>query len=140
MKTKYNQILTFLLFLFGVVAFAQQTVTGTVTDESGAPIPGATVVNENSSNVTTSDFDGNFTINAELGEELTISFVGYNQNTIEVTSLTLDITLTSSTELEEVVVTGVSVGTSIKKLGFSLGKVSGAGRKKKKTPPKPPTK
>ena len=64
MKTIFNQILTSLLFLFGVVAFAQQTVTGTVTDESGAPIPGATIANAN--NATTSDFDGNFKINSSL--------------------------------------------------------------------------
>ncbi len=125
MKTKLNLILTSLLFLLGVVAFAQQSVTGTVTDESGAPIPGATILNENNSNATTSDFDGNFTINAELGEELTVSYVGYNQSSIEVTSMSLNVTLTSSTKLDEVVVTGVSVGTSVKKLGFSLGKVSG---------------
>jgi len=125
MKTKFNIISTSLLFLFGVVAFAQQAVSGTVTDETGAPIPGATVINENSSDATTSDFDGNFTINAEMGDELTVSFVGYNQSTISATSSTLEVNLSSSTKLDEVVVTGVAAGTDIKKIGFSLGKVSG---------------
>ena len=125
MKTKFNIILTSLLFLFGAVAFAQQAVSGTVTDESGAPIPGATVINENSSDSTTSDFDGNFTINANMGDELTVSYVGYNQSTVSVTSSTLEVALSSSTKLEEVVVTGVAAGTDIKKIGFSLGKVSG---------------
>ena len=125
MKTKFNIILMSLLFLFGAVAFAQQAVSGTVTDESGAPIPGATVINENSSDATTSDFDGNFTINANMGDELTVSYVGYNQSTVSVTSSTLEVALSSSTKLEEVVVTGVAAGTDIKKIGFSLGKVSG---------------
>ena len=125
MKTKFNQILTSIFFLFGIVAFAQQTVTGTVTDESGAPIPGATVQNENTSNAATSDFDGNFSINASLGDELVVSYVGYNQSTVNVDSFNIDVVLSLSTELDEVVVTGVSIGTSVKKLGFSLGKVGG---------------
>ena len=68
MKTKFNLILTSLLFLFGVVAFAQQSISGTVTDESGVPLPGATISIKDSSVGTTSDFDGNFTINAENGD------------------------------------------------------------------------
>ena len=125
MKTKYNLILTSIVFLFGIVAFAQQTVSGIVTDESGAPIPGATVLNEATSNAVTSDFDGNFTINASMGDEITISYVGYNKSTVSVNSSSIEVILSSSTELDEVVVTGVSSGTDIKKIGFSLGKVSG---------------
>ena len=104
MKTKFNLILSSLLFLFGFVAFAQQTVTGNVTDESGAPIPGATIVNDN--NATTTDFDGNFTIDASINDVLSVSYVGYVQQEVTVTSTSVDIVLQSSTELNEVVVTG----------------------------------
>ena len=106
MKTKFNQILTSLLFLFGVVAFAQQTVTGTVTDESGAPIPGASVSIDGTSVVTTTNFDGNYSISASEGDILVVSYVGYNKTEVSVTSAVTDIVLTSSTALEEVVVTG----------------------------------
>lgn len=112
MKTKYNQILTFLLFLFGFVAFAQQTVTGTVTDESGAPIPGATVSVEESSNAVSTDFDGNYSILAKEGESLSVSYVGYRTSIVEIKSSTTDITLVSTTNLDEVVVIGY--GTSSK--------------------------
>ena len=106
MKTKFKQILTPILFLIGVVAFAQQSVSGTVTDESGTPIPGATVVVSGTDNSTTSDFDGNFTISASINDVLSVSYVGYVQKEAIVTSSTISISLTSSTALDEVVVTG----------------------------------
>ena len=106
MKTKLKQILTPILFLIGVVAFAQQSVSGTVTDESGTPIPGATVVVSGTDNSTTSDFDGNFTISASINDVLSVSYVGYVQKEAIVTSSTISISLTSSTALDEVVVTG----------------------------------
>ena len=86
--------------MFAVVTFAQQTITGNVTDESGAPIPGATIVNDNKA--TTTDFDGNFTIDASINDVLTVSYVGYIQQEVTVTSTSIDIVLQSSTELDEV--------------------------------------
>ena len=106
MKTKFNQLLTSLLFLFGVVAFAQQAVTGTVTDDSGAPIPGATVSIEGTSNAVTTDFDGNYSILATQGETLVVNYVGYNSTKADVTSSTINVVLSSSTKLDEVIVTG----------------------------------
>lgn len=106
MKTKYNQILTSLLFLFGVVAFAQQSVTGTVTDESGAPIPGAIVNLKESSTATSTDFDGRFTINASMDDILIVSYVGYVTQEVSVTGASVEVSLASATELDEVVITG----------------------------------
>ena len=106
MKTKYNQILTSLLFLLGVVAYAQQTVTGTVTDESGAPIPGATVNIKDSSSATTTDFDGRFKIDASINDVLVASYVGYITSEVSVDSSSVDFVLQSSTQLDEVVITG----------------------------------
>lgn len=114
MKTKYNQILTLLLFLFGVIAFAQQTVTGTVTDESESPIPGATVSVDGTSNVVTTDFDGNYTIVAADGDILVVSYVGYNTAEIQVDGSTIDVVLSSSTALDEVIVTAYGETTKSK--------------------------
>ncbi len=50
MKSKINQILTLCLLMVFQVALAQQTVSGTVTDQNGQPIPGATVVLKGTNN------------------------------------------------------------------------------------------
>ena len=65
MKTKFNLILT-LVFAFVIqFSFAQQkNVSGTVSDENGLPLLGATVVISGTTSGTTTDFDGNYTINA----------------------------------------------------------------------------
>ena len=122
MKTKFNLILTSILFLFGALAFAQQTVTGTVTDESGAPIPGATIFN--SSNSTTSDFDGNFEINSFVDDVITVSYVGYKQQQVTVTSLNVNVVLESSTSLDEVVVVGYG-STTKESLVHSVASIDG---------------
>ena len=122
MKTKLYQIFTIVTFFSCVFAFSQQTVTGNVTDESGAPIPGATIVNSNSS--TTSDFDGNFEINSFINDIITVSYVGYNQQQVTVTSLNIDVVLESSTELDEVVVVGYGSSTK-ESLVHSVASISG---------------
>jgi len=76
----------FVLNLFFISSlWAQQTsVNGTVTDESGQRQPGATIIVENSNRGVTTDFDGNFTINAQAGEVLIVSYVGYQDNRVTV--------------------------------------------------------
>ena len=56
----------------------QKTISGTVNDETGLPLPGATVVVEGTNRGSTTDFDGNFSINASEGDILVISYVGYS--------------------------------------------------------------
>ena len=88
------------------VALAQQTVTGTVTDADGLPIPGATVSVKGTSTATTADFDGNYSIAASNGDVLVISYVGYNATEITVNGATANASLESSTALDEVIVVG----------------------------------
>ncbi len=114
MKTKFKLISTSILFLFGLVAYAQQTVTGTVTDEFEAPIIGATVSVDGTSNAVTTDFDGNYTINAADGEILVVSYVGYNTIKIQVEGSTMDVVLSSSTALDEVIVSAYGETTKAK--------------------------
>ena len=93
----------------GLVGFAQSTVSGTVSDSDGLPLPGATVVVQGTSIGVTSDFDGNYSISASQGDVLVFSYVGYESQTVTVgTSSTVNVSLTSSTALEEVVVTGIT--------------------------------
>ena len=70
-------LLVFILFPFFI--FAQsKTISGTINDENGSPLPGATVQLKGSDTIgAISDFDGNFTIDAAEGYELTFSFIGF---------------------------------------------------------------
>ena len=92
----------------GLIGFAQNTVSGTVSDSEGLPLPGATVVVQGTSIGVTSDFDGEITPPAaSQGDVLVFGYVGYESQTVTVgLSSTVNVSLTSSTALEEVVVTG----------------------------------
>ena len=107
MKTKFIQILTFALIAVSQVALAQQVVTGTVTDQDGMPLPGATVVIKGTATATTADFNGNYTINATDGNLLIYSYVGYSIQEVRFRNQsTINISLETDTSLDEVVVMG----------------------------------
>ncbi|WP_100610642.1 SusC/RagA family TonB-linked outer membrane protein [Confluentibacter lentus] len=116
MKTKFSGILTLLLAFVVQLTFAQEkTVSGTVIDGSGLPIPGATVLVKGTSTGTSSDFDGNYSIRANQGATLVFSFVGYVTKEVAVgTSNTINVSLNEDVQaLEEVLIVGY--GTSTKK-------------------------
>ncbi|MDG4714967.1 TonB-dependent receptor [Winogradskyella marincola] len=82
---KINQFLCIaVLTLFSTVMYAQSTIKGKVIDgDMNSPLPGANVIVKGTTNGTTTDFDGNFTITAESGSgEVVISYVGYVSQTI----------------------------------------------------------
>lgn len=78
MKNFKNVMMVAVFSLLSVTLFAQKTVEGTVVDETGALLPGASIIEKGTSNGTTTDFDGNFSLQsiAESGE-IEVSFVGY---------------------------------------------------------------
>ena len=107
MKIKLK--LSFLFALCGVLfTYAQETVSGTVNSTDGQPIPGATILVQGTNAGTTSDFDGNFSISAEVGQNLEISYVGFATQVVEYTGQdNLDVVLEQElSELDEIVVTG----------------------------------
>ena len=70
MKTKFSGILTLLLALVVQISFAQEkTISGTVTDDSGLPLPGVNIIVKSTTNGTQSDFDGNYSIATEVGTD-----------------------------------------------------------------------
>ncbi|MFO7824621.1 MAG: carboxypeptidase-like regulatory domain-containing protein, partial [Cyclobacterium sp.] len=83
-------------------------ISGTVVDENGQPIPGATILVEGTNKGTVTDIDGNFSIDADEGEVILVSFIGYQSQRITVANQTnLDIALQEDqSSLEEVVVVG----------------------------------
>ncbi|AEH00273.1 SusC/RagA family TonB-linked outer membrane protein [Lacinutrix sp. 5H-3-7-4] len=78
MKTKFSGILTLLLAFVVQLSFAQEkTISGTISDETGLPLPGVNIVVKGTSNGTQTDFDGNYSISTSTGSVLTYTFVGY---------------------------------------------------------------
>jgi hypothetical protein len=90
--SNYGIVLLFgALLLSPLSIWAQEQVSGTVTDENGAPLPGATVLVEETNQGTTTDFDGNYQINAAQGQTLVFSYVGYTTQMLEISSGTLEL-------------------------------------------------
>ena len=94
--------------LFSVLSFAQTTVTGTVNDDSGLPLPGANIIVVGTSSGAISDFDGKFSLTVSQNPPFTIqvSSVGFETLTQEITSNNQDITvaLKEDSVLDEVVI------------------------------------
>ena len=106
----------FLLCLFPLGAMAQSVVKGTVNDEAGEPVIGATVKVQGSQKGSITDFDGNFSVEAAPNATLVISYVGYITQNVNVAGKNnLVITMREdNTTLNDVVVIGY--GTMKKKL------------------------
>ncbi len=90
-----------------VIEAFQSTITGTITDASGVPLPAANVVIKGTSTGAAADFDGNYSIQASPGDVLVFSYTGYNTREITVgTSNVINAVLEEGLALDEVVVTG----------------------------------
>ena len=72
-------LLSFMLMLTCTMMYAQTEITGTVVDETGETVIGATVVEKGTSNGTVTDFDGNFVIKVNPGTTLVVSYIGYEK-------------------------------------------------------------
>lgn len=97
------------------VKIQQQPVKGTVIDENGLPLPGASVLEQGTSNAVSTDMDGNFTINVSSPDAvIVISFMGYTDQKITAKQNNTTIKLVpAANELQELVVVGY--GTTSKK-------------------------
>ncbi len=102
-----NTILLFLLIFSVSLTFAQQDVTGKVTDQNGIGIPGVNVIEKGTTNGTTTDFDGNYTIVTDSNGTLVFSYVGYSTKEEAVNGRTqINVSLSDGEELAEVVLVG----------------------------------
>ncbi len=104
----FKVLLMFIVGLFlSVNTFAQQIVVkGIVKDTTGEPIIGANVIVKGTTNGTITDFDGNFLLNANKGDIIIISFIGYRSQEAQAAA-SMNIILKDDTELlDEVVVIG----------------------------------
>ncbi|WP_242085766.1 SusC/RagA family TonB-linked outer membrane protein [Aestuariivivens sediminis] len=122
MKTKFSGMLALFLVLVVQYSFAQEkTITGTVSDESGLPLPGTTVLIKGTSSGTSADFDGKYAITTTTGSVLVFSFVGYTSQEITVGSAnTINVVMQEdAAQLEEVIVTALGIKRKPKELAYA---------------------
>ncbi|MAU71909.1 MAG: SusC/RagA family protein [Pseudozobellia sp.] len=128
MRAKHKGLLTLFLALFVQISFAQdKTITGTVSDADGLPLPGVNIVVQGTTNGTQTDFDGNYAISASQGQTLAFSYLGYKTETRPVgASNTINLQMAEDAEsLEEVVVTALGVSREKKSLGYAAQELEG---------------
>ncbi len=128
MKKTFSVMLTLLLVLAVQSLFAQsKTVSGTVSDKNGLPLPGTTILVKGSVSGASSNFDGKYSIDIDPGATLVFSFVGYSTKEVLVgDSTTIDIILEEdSSVLDEVVITALGISRDKKSLGYATQEVQG---------------
>lgn len=125
---KLKLLMIALLIGFVSTAWAQTSVSGVVTDGQGLPVPGVNVSVKGTSSGAATDFDGNYQINAETGNVIVFSYLGFKTQEIEYAGQsTLNVTLAEdSAQLDEVVVVGYG---SVKRTDLT-GAVSSLGADK----------
>lgn len=111
MKRKLTMILALFLIGIGIVT-AQTQVRGTVVDEAGEPVIGASILIKGTSQGAVSDVDGNFNLSAPSGGTLVVSYVGYVTQEVAVASNVRVVLVSDAALLDEVMV--VAYGTAKK--------------------------
>lgn len=109
MRTKFSGILTLLLAFAVQLSFAQQkTISGTITDDTGLPLPGVNIVVKGTNTGTQSDFDGNYSIDVNVGQTLEFTYVGFATEERAVTASTSTVSFamqSDASELDEIIIT-----------------------------------
>ena len=122
---RYALCIVVLLASTASVVFAQIKVTGMVQDADG-PLIGASVLVQGTTRGTITDIDGQYAIEANMGDVLEFSYMGYSSQTITVNGTVINVTMSEDTEvLSEVVVTAMGIKRERKALGYEVGEVKG---------------
>ncbi|QXV67532.1 SusC/RagA family TonB-linked outer membrane protein [Mucilaginibacter sp. 21P] len=110
------------------ILFAQNKISGTVTDETKQPLPGVSVMLQGTNQGTTTDLYGRFIINASKGQVLVFKFLGFTEQQVTIGSTTNMIVALKgdSKTLNEVVVTALGVSKDARKVGYAVQTVNGS--------------
>lgn len=109
-----------------IMTYAQNRITGNVSDVNGESIIGASILEKGTTNGTVTDIDGNFTLNVSEGVTLQISYIGYTTQEVVVTGRPLTIILEEDTQtLDEVVVVAYGAQKKVTVTG-AISSVSGS--------------
>src|SRR5690606_8228823 len=114
-----KQVLFSMLLLLSCAYSYSQNISGKVTDEQQTPLPGVSIVVQGTQNGTTTDFDGNYNIQAQSGAVLVFTYLGMKTQRKTVgSSSVLNLTMQEDAQsLDEVVVT--ALGVEAKKVSLS---------------------
>ncbi len=123
---KLSLVLTLVCFAFGF-AMAQRTVSGTVTDEKGDALIGASILVKGTSNGTVSDVDGKYSLSVPAGSNvLVISYTGFSEQEITLGASNIqDVIMKEGVQIDEVLVTAVGIQREKKALGYSVTDLKG---------------
>ena len=122
MKLKFNGFLVLLLVLVAQLSFAQErAVSGTVSDNTGMPLPGVSVLVKGTKTGTQTDFDGKFSIKVSPSQILVFSYIGMKTQEVAASSSTVNVKMADAgaQELEGVVVTAFGIKREKKSLGYA---------------------
>ena len=126
MRSKFTWILTLCLAFTMQFSFAQEkTVTGTVTDQNGLPLPGVNVVVKGTITGTQTDFDGNYAIKASQGQVLVYTYVGQKatERTVGAANV-INVQMEEDAQaLEEVVVTALGIERTARTIGYGVSTI-----------------
>ena len=118
----------------GFTAVAQtMKATGVITDASGEPLIGATVMLKGTKRGVTTDVNGHFSIDAPNGSTLIVSYVGMVTREIKVGGKPVNVTLEGGNALDEVVVTALGIKKDKKSLGYAVDDINAEELMKNKT-------
>lgn len=125
MKPKLKVILSLLAVIITQFSYSQERlVTGTVSDNTGAPLPGVSILVKETQSSTQTDFDGKFSIKASPTQILIFSYIGMRTQEKLANSTTISVKLLDdSVELEGVVVTAFGIKRNPKDLGYSVSSI-----------------
>jgi len=129
MNRKFTSYLLFLVvFLLSAGAYAQEmTITGNVSDEDEETLPGVSIFIVGTTTGVATDFDGNYSITANVGDVIEYSFMGYSNQTRTVgNNTTINVLMTVDSELlDDIVVTALGISRKEESLGYAVSKVGG---------------
>ncbi|WP_222982462.1 SusC/RagA family TonB-linked outer membrane protein [Flagellimonas meishanensis] len=114
-----------MLFTLSSVLSQERTITGSVTDQNGLPLPGVNIVVQGTSSGTQTDFDGNYAITANEGQTLVFTYIGQKEELRQVgVQNTLNVQMQEDTQaLQEVVVTALGIKKEKQALGYAVAEV-----------------
>ena len=128
MRTNLKGILTLLLAFVVQISLAQdKTISGTVNDQDGLPLPGVNILVEGTTTGTQTDFDGNYSITGSEGQTLLFSYIGQKDiRQVIGASDTMNVNMEEDAQaLEEVVVTAYGIKKEKRSLGYAAQEVDG---------------
>ena len=136
MKVASRSLLAALFFMTGTMAFAENSITGTVKDANGNPLPGVVVKVEGTKNATVTDGNGRYSVDATPSQRLEFSYLGFVSQTLNASQSNQVVMKEDNKTLGEVVVVGygtmrrkdvTSSITTLKQEDLNLGVVTTPG-------------